>query len=376
MQRVLNKITIDWILFTALLPILGAGLLAMYSFGGDNYFASRQIIWVVVAIGVFFGASLFDWRFLKRSDVLVGLFIAAIAVLAFLFVVGTTVKGAQSWLQFGGFTVQPSDPVKILIILILAKYFSRRHIEIAHVRHILVSGFYAFVPFILVFLQPDLGSAIIIFSIWLGMVIIAGVSKKHLALVFAIGAAVFFLLWSFVFHDYQKERILTFLNPLTDLQGAGYNAYQSTIAVGSGGVIGKGVGFGTQSRLEFLPEYETDFIFAAFAEEWGFVGVALLFLMFGIVMWRIIRAALLGASNFETLYAAGLVILFTTHFVIHIGMNIGLLPVTGTPLPFMSYGGSHLVTEFAALGILMGMRRRERPAHRDELGKEIVGGVM
>ncbi|MBI4120890.1 MAG: rod shape-determining protein RodA [Parcubacteria group bacterium] len=376
MQRVFNTITIDWILFAALLPILGAGLLTMYSFGGENYFASRQSIWILVSIGVFFASSLFDWRFLKRSDVLVGLFVAAVTVLAFLFVVGSTIKGAQSWLQFGGFTVQPSDPVKILIILILAKYFSRRHIEIAHIRHIVVSGFYAFVPFALVFLQPDLGSAIIIFSVWLGMVIVAGVSKKHLALVFAIGAAVFFLLWSFVFHDYQKERILTFLNPLTDLEGAGYNAYQSTIAVGSGGVVGKGVGFGTQSRLEFLPEYETDFIFAAFAEEWGFVGVALLFSLFGIVMWRITRAALHGASNFETLYAAGLIILFTTHFVIHIGMNIGLLPVTGTPLPFMSYGGSHLVTEFAALGILMGMRRRERPAHRDELGKEIVGGVM
>lgn len=376
MQHVFRKISVDWILFAALLPIVGAGLLTMYSFGGDNYFASRQIMWIFLAIAAFFAASMIDWRFLKRSDILVGLFVTAIGVLLSLFVIGAVFKGAQSWLQFGGFTIQPSDPVKILVILILAKYFSRRHIEIAHIRHILVSGFYAFVPFALIFLQPDFGSAIIIFSIWLGMVIVAGVSKKHLAIVFVVGAAAFFLLWSFAFQDYQKDRIITFLNPLTDIQGAGYNAYQSTIAVGSGGITGKGIGFGTQSRLEFLPEYETDFIFAAFAEEWGLIGILILFALFGVVIWRILRAALYGASNFETLYASGLVILLIAHFVIHVGMNIGLLPVTGTPFPFMSYGGSHLVTEFAALGILMGMRRYGRPLHRDEFRKEIIGGVV
>ena len=157
--------------------------------------------------------------------------------------------------------------------------------------------------------------------------------------------------------DYQKDRILTFLDPLADIQGTGYNAYQSTIAVGSGQLWGKGVGYGTQSKLEFLPEYETDFIFAAFAEEWGLVGVGLLFALFGVVIWRLLTHALYGATNFERLFATGVAILFISHFGIHIGMNIGLLPVTGTTVPFLSYGGSHLLTEFVGVGMVLAMAR-------------------
>jgi rod shape determining protein RodA len=236
-----------------------------------------------------------------------------------------------------------------------------------------VSGLYAFIPALLVLLQPDFGSAIIIFAIWLGMIIASGVSKKHLALVFGIGLIVSGFLWGFVFEDYQKQRLLTFVHPFADTQGVGYNAYQSTIAVGSGEIFGKGVGYGTQSRLSFLPEHETDFIFAAFVEEWGFVGALLLFFLFAIVFWRILYNALLGAGNFEILFGIGVAIYLMTHFTIHIGMNIGLLPVTGTTIPFLSYGGSHLVTEFAALGILMGMRRYRRTAHKETLENEFVG---
>ncbi|HEY4487048.1 MAG TPA: FtsW/RodA/SpoVE family cell cycle protein [Candidatus Paceibacterota bacterium] len=365
--------SIDWILFGAAAALVGAGLLTMSSFTGEDYFFSRQITWVGLSFLAFFLFSVADWRFLKRTGVLVALFSVATATLLFLFAVGHVAKGAQSWFQFGGFTFQPSDPVKILLIAILAKYFSVRHIEIANVRHILVSGVYAFIPALLVFLQPDFGSAIILFSIWFGMILVAGVSKKHLLLVFVAGAASLLLLWSFVFEDYQKQRIITFLNPLTDIQGAGYNAYQSTIAVGSGEILGRGVGYGTQSRLEFLPEYETDFIFAAFAEEWGFVGILLLFALFGIVIWRVLHGAFFGVTNFEVLFGVGLAILFISHFIIHVGMNVGLLPVTGATLPFMSYGGSHLITEFAGLGMLMGMRRYRRHAHRDDIKNEFVG---
>ena len=365
--------SIDWILFSAVVAIAGAGLLTMSSFAGEDYFFSRQITWVVLSFIIFFLFSGIDWRFLKRTGVLVVLFSIATAGLLFLFVVGHVAKGAQSWFQIGGFTFQPSDPVKILLIAILAKYFSVRHIEIANVRHILVSGFYALVPALLVFLQPDFGSAIIIFSVWFGMILVAGVSKKHLLFVFVAGIASLLILWSFVFEEYQKQRIITFVNPLTDIQGAGYNAYQSTIAVGSGEVLGRGVGYGTQSRLEFLPEYETDFIFAAFAEEWGFVGVLLLFALFGIVIWRVLHGAFYGVTNFEVLFGVGLAILFISHFIIHIGMNVGLLPVTGATLPFMSYGGSHLITEFGGLGMLMGMRRFARAAHRDDIKNEYLG---
>lgn len=303
----------------------------------------------------------------------VSLFLFFCFLLATLLFAGSAIKGARSWFDFGAFSFQPSDPLKLVVILMLAKYFSRRHIEIAHVRHILVSGLYAGIPFVLVFLQPDFGSAIIIFCIWLGMIIVSGVSKKHLALVFLLGAIVFGGLWVSVLESYQKARVMTFINPLADIHGAGYNAYQSTIAVGSGGLFGKGVGYGTQSRLKFLPEYRTDFIFAAFVEEWGFIGALVLFFLFGVVIWRILANALLGATNFEMLYGMGLAIFFMSHFIIHVGINIGLLPVTGTTVPFLSYGGSHLLTEFIGLGILMGMRQYARPAHRDALKNEFLG---
>jgi len=244
-----------------------------------------------------------------------------------------------------------------VLIAILAKYFSKRHELIGDFRHIFVSGIYALFIFGLVFIQPDFGSAIILFLIWFGMVLVAGISYKHLAVVGVIGVLAFGALWNFGFQDYQKERIMTFLNPLEDIQGAGYNAYQSTIAVGSGQVFGKGVGYGTQSKLQFLPEYETDFIFAAFAEEWGITGVILLFGLFGIVVWRLLYHALRGATNFECLFAVGVSILLISHFFVHIGMNIGLLPVTGTTVPFLSYGGSHLLTEFLAVGMVIAMTR-------------------
>lgn len=372
------KTHIDWVLFTALLPLLGAGLITMHSFSttigvGGDYFFNKQLLWIGVSIFLFFALSFVDFRFLKRTDVLVSLFLLSSLILILLLFFGSSIKGAQSWLSIGGFTIQPADPIKLVVILILAKYFSRRHVEIKHVRHIIVSGFYAFVPFVLVLLQPDFGSAIIIFAIWLGMIMVSGISKKHLLAVFLVGTIAFAGLWAYGFTNNQKARIVTFLNPLTDIQGAGYNAFQSTVAVGSGQVFGKGIGYGTQSRLEFLPEYETDFIFAAYAEEWGFVGIIILFFLFGIVVWRILHNALRGISNFEILFGAGFAIFIVSQTAVHIGMNIGLLPVTGLPLPFVSYGGSHLVTEFVGLGIMMGMRRYARATHRDNIEKEFVG---
>ncbi len=367
------KADIDWILFFSTLPIVFAGLITMNSFTGDNYFFEKQMIWLAVSLLTFFGLSFLDFRFLRKTQVLIPMFATFVLILLGLFVTGSVLKGAQSWFNFGLFSVQPSDLVKLVLIFLLAKYFSKRHIEIANVRHILVSGFYAFVFFILVLLQPDFGSAIIIFLIWLGMVLVSGISKKHLTVVFLIGALSFAGLWFYAFQDYQKQRIMTFIHPMADIQGAGYNAYQSTIAVGSGQLLGKGVGFGTQSRLQFLPEYETDFIFAAFAEEWGFVGVMLLFVFFAILIWRILVNSMKGSTNFEVLYGLGLVILIISHFTIHVGMNIGLLPVTGITIPFMSYGGSHLLTEFVALGILMGMRKYRRVVHRNDMGNEFLG---
>jgi len=192
-------------------------------------------------------------------------------------------------------------------------------------------------------------------------------------LVGMIGVLSFGGLWFGVFQPYQKDRIKTFIHPLADIRGTGYNAFQSTVAVGSGQLLGKGIGYGTQSKLQFLPEYETDFIFAAFAEEWGFVGVIILFLLYLLLIFRVTMIALRAQSNFEALCALGFAVFIVSHFTIHVGMNIGVLPVTGITIPFMSYGGSHLLVEFIMLGILLGMRHNGHLAHRHTSTNEILG---
>lgn len=368
-----RKTSIDWVLFSTAVVIVLLGLVTMNAFASSNVFFEKQLISLGVAIIAFFVATRVDTDMLRRTNVLVLLFVGMSLVLLVLFGIGHVAKGAQSWFMVGTFALQPAEMMKLVLILILAKYFSRRHVEIAHFRHILVSGVYAFIPFALVLLQPDFGSAMIIFFVWFGMILVSGVSKKHLALVFLVGAIVFTGLWASVFEQYQKARIMTFVSPLSDIRGTGYHVYQSTIAVGSGQVVGKGVGYGTQSRLKFLPEYQTDFIFSAFAEEWGFIGVIILFGLFTLIIWRILSIALVGATNFEMLYGAGVAVLIISHFIVNIGMTIGLLPVTGVTVPFMSFGGSHLLVEFVALGLLVSMKNNARLSHPSALSHEFLG---
>ncbi|MFZ2205770.1 MAG: rod shape-determining protein RodA [Minisyncoccia bacterium] len=367
---------IDWLLLLFILPIVSAGLVTMKSFvpgATEENFFGRQLIWIGVSLVVFFVFSFIDFRFLKRTDVLISLFLFFSGLLVLLFIIGHSSHGAKLWFSLGFVSFQPADMMKLVVILILAKYFSRRHVEIRNIKHIFISALYALIPFVLVLLSPDFGSAIILFCIWFGMTLVSGISKTHLAMVGVGVLLVFVVLWTSVFAPYQKARIANFLNPLANVHGSGYNALQSTIAVGSGQILGKGLGFGTQSRLKFLPEYQTDFVFAAFAEEWGFIGSILILALFGLVIWRILHNASLGATNFEMLYGMGVAIYFMSHIFINIGMNLGILPVTGITLPFMSYGGSHLLTEFMALGILMSIRGYARPAHRDDMKNEFLG---
>ncbi len=364
---------IDWFIFTAALTISIVGLVTMRSFSVENFFFERQIIWICISIVVFFFASIPEYGFLRRTPIITGFFIITVTLLGLIYLFGSIVLGAQNRFSLGLFAVQPSDPAKLLLVMLLAKYFARRHVEIAHIRHILVSGAYTFTLLVLVFFQPDFGSSIIIASIWFGVVLVAGISWKHLAALFIAAIIVVMGLWQFGLHPYQKQRVLTFLNPMTDIRGAGYNAYQAMVAVGSGELLGKGIGYGTQSKLQFLPEYQTDFIFAAFAEEWGFIGVALLFGLFAVLILRILLIAGYAGDNFAMLYGIGVAIYFGAQFIVHVGMNMGLLPITGTTLPFMSYGGSHLVTEYLALGILMGMRRHAQYSIQTRDETDLVG---
>lgn len=375
-RTTLASLRSDWLLVSVAILLSLLGLVTMNSFTSEGFLFFRQAVWIGVSVVLMLLISLIDTRIFYRSGVIMSLYIGTVALLAMVLVWGTVVLGAQNRFDFGFFALQPSDPAQLVLVLVLAKYFARRHMEIGHIRHILVSGAYMGVMFLLLFFQPDFGSAVIIFSIWLGMVLIAGISRIHLFAIGALGSLLFVGLWVFAFADYQKERIVSFLHPLADIQGAGYNAYQSMVAVGSGGIFGKGIGYGSQSKLAFLPEYETDFIFAAFAEEWGYVGVILLVTLFGVLFVRLLRHARYGTTNFETLTCAGIIVWFMAHVILHVGMNVGLLPVAGTTLPFLSYGGSHLVTEFVALGLVLAMVRYERSVRVDALDKELeVVGV-
>ena len=365
MREVIQRI--DWWIVAALLPLFGLSLATMSSFGGVNgSLLVRQALWIGVFLVVFFTVASLDLSFIKVSRTLFLLYLFGIALLGSLFIIGVTNKGATSWLDFGAFSFQPSDLIKLFLILILAKYLARRHVEIRAMKHVLITALYFAIPFIFIFLQPDFGSAFVLFCIWFGMILVAGISKKHLLFFFVVGLGLFMVMWTFVFQEYQKDRIRSFLDPLSDVQGTGYNAYQSVIAVGSGQVFGKGVGYGTQSRLSFLPEYETDFIFAATGEEWGFIGSIIILVLFAIIVFRILKIGYQMNNNFELLFAVGIAFYIMSHILINIGMNIGLMPVTGVTLPFMSYGGSHLLIEALALGMLMSFRKQSRSVYKDE----------
>lgn len=370
----------DWVLLFCIIAISILGIITIKPFGSleNGYFFSRQIIWIASGVFVFFLALLVDWNFLKTNGIfLFFLYLFLLAILFLLIFTANSIKGATSWYRVYSLGIEPVELMKVVLVLLFAKYFSKRHVEIARFFHIIVSGMYALLPIGLVLLQPDFGSAMVLAALWLGMAIVGGIKIKHLLLLFVVGILAFGILWNFVLAPYQKARIISFLNPKNDIRGTGYHAVQSMIAVGSGGIFGKGIGYGTQSRLEFLPENETDFIFASFAEEWGFFGVIILFFFFSIILWRILRAGIYAENNFEKLYAAGLSILLFFQSLIHIGMNVGMLPITGLGFPFLSYGGSSMLSLFLAVGILQSFQIRQKGIFigSEEKYKEGVLGV-
>lgn len=363
----------DFVIVLLALPILLSGLFTMGEINIHEPYFIKQSIWIAIGLTIFFLLSLPEYRFLKESKFVMLGYVTGVLSLFSLFMLGHISKGAKSWISFGAFSFQPADIMKLFLIILLAKYFSRRHVEIAYMRHLIVSFVYTLIPLVLILLQPDFGSGMVVLGIWFLMVLISGLTNRHILALFALALLSFTLLWNFSFKQYQKERIINFVHPLQDVRGSGYNAYQSMIAVGSGGVYGKGLGYGTQSRLLYLPEYRTDFIFAAFAEEWGFIGSLLLLFLYMCLLARLVYFAHVADGNFEALFTYGVVIWFLIHIIINVGMNMGVMPVTGIPLPLMSYGGSHLVAEMIALSLCVSMYRYSKPAHRGNMNKEFLG---
>lgn len=353
----------DWFLTGALALLIALGLATLFSLSGVSAFPffRRQLLWL--GVGVFFlvAGSVVDFRIFRTQTVAVVLFYCLAIVLLFLvLLLHLRVRGVESWLSLGGLTLQPVEPMKLALIILLAKFFSKRHVEIFRIQHVIVSGLYAAVPAFLVIAQPDLGSAIILVAIWVAIVMFSGMRLRHFFILIIMGVVVAGGFWHWGLAPYQKARITSFLNPYADPRGAGYQMIQSMIAVGSGRIWGKGLGYGSQSHLNFLPEAEADFIFAAFAEEWGFVGSAVLIGLIFFVLCRIVLIGMRASDNFSRLYTVGFAAVIFTQSFIHIGTNMGVVPITGITLPFVSYGGSSLVTLLLGVGIVQNIAMNAR----------------
>jgi len=346
---------LDWVLITTAVLLVGFGLLSIYSSSigrGDFLNLKKQIIFFAVGMIILFLISFFDWRFLRENtSIILILYFVSLVGLAGLFFFAPEIRGVKSWYKFGPVSLDPIEFTKIILIILLAKYFSLRHVEMYRFRHIIFSGIYILIPAAIIFFQPNLGSILILIALWLAVLIISGIKVRHFLILVLLGLIILILCWSSLLKDYQKERVISFFLPY-ELLGSAWSQNQAKIAIGSGGIIGQGIGKGSQTQYGFLPEPQTDFIFAAIAEETGLIGVLILFILFLIFIWRIIRIALLSQTNFPRLFASGFAIILISEIFINIGMNIGILPVIGIPLPLISYGGSSLIAIFIGLGIL------------------------
>lgn len=267
------------------------------------------------------------------------------------------VRGARSWFVIGSFGIQPVEFVKIVLILVLAKYFSLSHIEMHRIQHIVISGFYVLIPILLVLAQPDLSSVFVLIILWFGLMIISGIKLKHFMVLLALALIVGAVGWFYFLQEYQKARILTFLNPQLDPYGTGYNINQALIAIGSGGIFGRGLNEATQSQYGFLPEAHTDFILASIGEIWGLAGLLIIFILWFIIFWRLKVIAESSYNNFARLFIAGFFIVSMMQFFINAAVNFGLLPITGLPSPFLAYGGSSFFAFSAGIGLILSIDR-------------------
>ncbi|MEA2064996.1 MAG: rod shape-determining protein RodA [Patescibacteria group bacterium] len=349
-----NLRNLDLWLLIIILILIGFSLITIYSLDlsqkTDFFYFKKQLIFSVIGIVCFFAFALIDYKILKTYSYAIYLFALTLLILVLFF--GKVVHGTRGWFAFYGISAQPVEFAKIAIIITLARFLSMRAYEIKKFLNIFLSAILLSPTILLTLLQPDLGSAIILLILWIGMLFIGGMEKKHLFLLSTSLILCFCLAWFFSFKDYQKDRILTFLNPSLDPLASGYNVIQSTIAVGSGKLFGRGISSGSQSQLQFLPEAHTDFIFSSLAEGLGLIGAGLLLFLFVILFYKIIKK-LKGVSNdFGIFLVSGILIYFISQIFLNIAMNIGIAPVMGIPLPLISYGGSSLIVSFIMLGII------------------------
>jgi rod shape determining protein RodA len=351
-------LSFDWILFVALLALSGAGLLAIWSTTDGtslNSYLGRQVIYLGLAVLAFLVVTYFDYHI--YSDFISLLYAAGLVALVLVLLVGHTIHNNKSWINLGPLTLQPSELVKILVIVALAKYYSESDKDHLDLRELVIGGMIVFVPMGLVVMQGDLGTAVTFLPVYMALSFLGGIKRKHIIIMILAIAAAAPVTWMML-HDYQKGRIEMVFNPSQDPHKLGYQTIQSEIAIGSGRFFGKGLKQGSQGNLGFLPARHTDFVFAVLSEEKGFIGSISILALFLLVVLRLLKGAREAKDKIGAMVVIGVLSLILFHIVINMGMVMGLLPIMGIPLPFVSAGGSSLLSCFAALGLCMNVRMR------------------
>ncbi len=351
----------DWTLIVVIFLLTGVGLLALYSFSiGVQEFSKnvflKQAVFAGIGVALMFFFAFIDYHYYQFYARVV--YFVSILFLFTVLLWGDVIRGTAGWIGIGPFNLQPVEFAKIAIIVFMASFIVGKKTKIGEIGRVVASFVLIMIIVFLVLRQPDFGSAAVLVLVWLGMIIVSGVSRKLMASLILAGVCFLIAGW-FLLAPYQKERIINFINPNLKAQSTGYNVIQSMVAVGSGGILGKGVGQGSQSQLNFLPEKHTDFIFAAVSEEMGITGSLFVLFLYLILLWRVKKIADRTADNLGFLLAVGILVMLFVQIFINIGMNIGIVPVAGIPLPFLSYGGSSMLSFFIAMGILLNINQKK-----------------
>lgn len=355
----------DWVTFSLIILLSIIGIMTIYSATrpllptDQPNFHIKQIYWLLIGICALFLVTNIDYIWLSRFAY--PLYGIGILLLFAVLIMGRTGMGAQRWLTIGPISFQPSEIFRLIFIIVISRHFIIMHRDMSLTEFLKIFLTFALIPLVILLKQPDLGTAIILMIIFLSLSLTKGLQKKIITLIIILGIISIPFLGNIFWEglkDYQKNRIVAFMEPNVDPAGIGYHINQSKVAIGSGGFFGKGYLKGTQGPFRFLPEKQTDFIFSVFAEEWGLLGSCILLLIYLTLILRGLDTAIKAKDEFGRLLACGVTFMFATYFVINIGMTLGMMPVVGIPLPFMSYGGTALLSNFIAAGVLINVRTR------------------
>ncbi len=365
---------VNWYIPVITLLLIVVGLLAISSAVELNkpnstgiLLLQKQLVSVIIGILLIFIIQFFDYHVFEHLSEVI--YISTVSVLGIILLIGYTVAGTKGWINLGPVNFQPSELAKIMLILVLAAVIDRNKEQLNYLSGFFKPIIYILIPFGLVILQNDLGTALVLIAILIGMMYVGGANTKFMAIIFGGGflSLLLLIVSHFIlgtpllfFKEYQLNRLIVFINPSIDPNGIGYNLIQSKIALGSGQLMGKGLFSGTQNQLRFLPEKHTDFIFSVIGEEFGYIGVLVVIVLYLLLLWQIYNVANRARDNYGRLVAVGIGTMFFFHVLENIGMTMGMMPITGLPLPFISYGGSFMITSLAAIGLVINVNIRRK----------------